>query len=48
MLMYYFLLRIAKDAWDLGKDFVLMHIGEEGEIIGEFITGMKGGEGGSH
>jgi hypothetical protein len=38
---------IARDVWDLGKDFGLMHKGEEGEILQELVVGVKGGEGSS-
>ena len=36
---------IAKDVWDLGKYFGLIHKGEEGEIIQELMDGVKRGEG---
>ncbi|KAK2409350.1 hypothetical protein QL285_044780 [Trifolium repens] len=32
---------IARDVWDLGKDYGLIHKGEEGEIIQELIKGPK-------
>jgi hypothetical protein len=31
--------------WDIGKDFGLVHKGEEGEILQELITEVKGTEG---
>ncbi|CAJ2667474.1 unnamed protein product [Trifolium pratense] len=36
---------VAKDVWDLGKDYGLLHKGEEGEIIQELVLGVKSGEG---
>jgi hypothetical protein len=33
---------IARDVWDIGKDFGLVHKGEEGEILQELITEVKG------
>ncbi|XP_058787158.1 uncharacterized protein LOC131661586 isoform X1 [Vicia villosa] len=38
---------VAKDVWDLGKDYGLLHKGEEGEIIQELVSGVKIGEGSS-
>ncbi|XP_058759957.1 uncharacterized protein LOC131633263 [Vicia villosa] len=34
---------IAKDVWDLGKDFGLIHKGEEGELVQELISGVRKG-----
>jgi hypothetical protein len=36
---------IAKDVWDLGKDFGLMHKGEEGEILQELTMETNEGDG---
>jgi len=33
---------IARDVWDLVKDFGLIHKGDEGEIIQELMVGVKG------
>lgn len=35
---------IARDVWDLGKEFGLVHRGEEGEIVQELMVGVERGE----
>jgi hypothetical protein len=35
---------VARDVWDLGKEFGLIHRGEEGEIFQELTEGMKGSD----
>ncbi|MCH79669.1 transcription factor PIF1-like [Trifolium medium] len=36
---------VARDVWDIGKDFGLVHKGEEGEILQELITEVQGAGG---
>ncbi|MCH80824.1 hypothetical protein A2U01_0001598 [Trifolium medium] len=35
---------VARNVWDLGRDYGLIHKGEEGEILQELTIGVKGGE----
>lgn len=36
---------VAKDIWDLEKDFRLIVKGEKGDIVQKLVVGLEGGEG---
>lgn len=36
---------VAKDIWDLGKEYGIVHRGKEGEILQEMEVWLKGAEG---